>query len=438
MNYKEAVRYLNSFIDYEKIGYRDRQAFKLDRMRCLARLFGNPENSFPAIHVTGTKGKGSIAAFTANILKEAGFNTGLYTSPHLVTPRERIKLNGEMINEHDFTYHAERIKRKLEREKLDFSPTFFEIYTILAFNYFKAKKINYAVIEVGLGGRLDATNIVSPLVAVISPISREHTLILGNTLEKIAREKSGIIKKGCVLVSAPQKEGALSVIRKKCKSLATPLVLIGKDIDFKEIHHDCEKEVFNIMVAPGEYRHCVSRLLGYHQIVNSSCAVGAIEALKKKGARVSEENIKKGIETTINPGRFEIISKNPYIVLDGAQNRESARALKETVKRNLAFKRLILVLGISKDKDMKGIAGELAPLADIIILTKAKIARAEDPHVIKALIKNKNAIVTHFVSNAVKKAEALAGSEDLILVTGSFFVIGEAKEGKSAKEKLGV
>ncbi len=426
MSYKEALRYLDSFIDYEKIGYKSREAFDLERMRRLAQVFDNPHDSFPAIHIAGTKGKGSIAAFISNILKEAGFTVGLYTSPHLTDGRERIKINNEMIGKDELVFHTGEIRRKLEKENLGFSPTLFEIYTLLAFNYFRAKKINYGVIEAGLGGRLDATNIVEPLVSVISPISYDHTHILGNSLEKIAIEKSGIIKKGCVSVSAPQQNRALEIIREKCKSLNVELILVGKNISFCEIKHDSEREIFDLKGILGNYEGCVSRLLGRHQIINAACAAGIAESLRRRGIKISDESIKKGIEETENSGRCEVIAKNPYVILDGAQNRASANALKETIGRNFDYKKLILILGVSKKKDIKGIMEELSFLSDVLILTKANIERAEEPRAIARFIKKKDAILTDSVTEALRRARALASAEDMILVTGSFFVLGEA------------
>ncbi|UCD54751.1 MAG: bifunctional folylpolyglutamate synthase/dihydrofolate synthase [Candidatus Omnitrophota bacterium] len=438
MNYREALQYLDSFIDYEKIGYKNRESFSLSRMRCLAQIFDNPQNSFPAIHIAGTKGKGSIVAFISNILKEAGFTVGVYTSPHLTDARERIKINNEIIAEAELAFYAGEIKRKLDGKKHGFSPTFFEIYTVLAFNYFKAKKINYGVIEAGLGGRLDATNIIKPLVSLISPISYDHTHILGESLKKIAIEKSGIIKKGCVSISAPQENSVLEVIREKCKSLDVEFILVGKNIRFCEITHDSEKEIFDLKGALGNYENCQSRLLGRHQIINAACAAGIAESLAKRGVKISDESIKKGIEITENPGRCEVIARNPYIILDGAQNRASANALKETIRRNFDYKKLILILGASKKKDIKGIVEELSSLSDMLILTKANIERREEPRVIAGFIKEKDVILTDSVTEALRRARALASVEDMILITGSFFVIGEAKKVKFEEEKLSI
>ena len=435
MNYKKAVKYLDSFVDYEKIGYITREPFKLDRMRSLAKLFGNPEESFPAIHVAGTKGKGSTSAFIAGILKEAGYKTGLYTSPHIEISRERIKIDDRMISESDFAFYAGEIKKTLEGRELAFQPTFFEIYTILTFNYFKDKKIDFGVIEVGLGGRLDATNIVRPLVSVITPISYDHTHILGRTLEKIAFEKSGIIKSGCVTISAPQEREVLKVIQEKCESLGVELIEVGKDINFKELYHDDEKEIFNIKGTMRDYSSCEIRLLGVHQVLNATSAAAVAETLNKKGIKLTKTAVKEGMRKTKNPGRCEIIARNPYIVTDGAQNKASANALKKTLKRNFSYKRLILVLGISKEKDIGGLCEELIPLADEIILTKAKIERAENPHKIARFIRKKEIIFADSVTESLKLALLFAKKEDMILITGSFFLIQEAREVAFAEEK---
>jgi len=436
MNYKEALAFLDSFIDYEKLGYKNRRSFNLQRMFRLAEIFKNPEESFPSVHITGTKGKGSTASFISSILNKAGFRVGTYTSPHLVDPTERIRISGNMITEERLAFHVGEIEKKLKNEKLDFFPTFFEIYTILAFNYFRAEKIDFGVIEVGLGGRLDATNIVKPVVAVISPVSYDHTNILGENLGDIAFEKAGILKKGCICVSAPQKENVLKIIEKKCKSLNVELILIGKDITYKEIRFSEDKEHFNIRGLSGNYMNCISTLIGRHQIINALSAVGIAESLKKMGTNITGQNIKDGIAATKNPGRCELIARKPYVLLDGAQNAESARALKETIKRNFRYEKLILVLGVSKEKDIKGISGELVPLADTVILTRAKIERSEDPDVIKKFIKLKNARITGSISEAIQLSLNIADKKDLILVTGSFFVLGEAKEIELEKKRF--
>ncbi|MFH1380655.1 MAG: folylpolyglutamate synthase/dihydrofolate synthase family protein [Candidatus Omnitrophota bacterium] len=432
MTRQEIFKYLESFVDYEKIGYSDRKIFKLERTRILAESMDNPQKDFFSIHIAGTKGKGSIANFISSILNEAGFRVGLYTSPHLKNIRERIKINNKSIPESDFLLEVTKIKKVLDSKKIKFKPTFFEILTILAFNYFKKQKVDFGVIETGLGGRLDATNIVKSKVSVMSPISYDHTHILGKKLKSIAQEKSDIIKKNTICVSAPQTKTALQVIKRKCKALNTKLILIGKDINSEEISHSDRKEIFNVIGARAAYKTCSSRLLGLHQIDNASCAVGAVEMLNVRDRKINPDVVRRGIAKAKNYGRCEVICRKPYIVLDGAQNKASARSLKKTIERNFKYERPILVLGISKNKDTKGICGELAPIADRIILTKSKNKRALDPEGIKKFIKNKNIILTNSVKEAMAKASERADPNDLIVVTGSLFVIGEI----NAKTKL--
>ncbi len=425
MNPTGAVRYLESFVDYEKMTNFDRKAFNPEAMMVLANFFGNPQKSFSSVHIAGTKGKGSIANFIASMLTESGFRTGLYTSPHIKNVRERIKINDKMISESDFVLEASKIKHVLKTKKMKFKPTFFEMMTILAFNYFKQKKIDFGVIETGLGGRLDATNIINPLISVISPVSYDHMHILGKSLRSIAREKSAIIKKNVVCVSAPQKKAVLEIIKKKCKASNAELILVGKNIKNEEISCNDKKEVFNIKGILGTYKACSSRLLGSHQIRNACSAVAIAEALIKQNKKIKPGDIKRGIFKTRNYGRCEVIRRKPYVVLDGAQNAASARALKETIKRNFRYNKLILVLGVSKKKDTSGICRELVPLADEIILTRAKTDRALQPVLIKKFIKNKGTIITGSVPEAMEKAIKLANFDDLIVVTGSLYIIGE-------------
>jgi len=438
MRHDEAIRYLETFIDYEKIGYRDKKIFTLERVRHLAQIFQNPQESFRAVHIAGTKGKGSIAVFVAKILEEAGYRTALYTSPHIIDPRERISINGEMIRKSDLASGVKRIKKALAREKLNFKPTYFEVLTILAFNYFKKKKTDYGVIEVGLGGALDATNIVRPVVSVVAPISYDHTRILGSTLREIAAEKAGIIKEGCATVSSPQEKGPLSVIERRAGRFGNKFILVGRDVKFKERHHDSRSEIFDVKGRLGEYKNCEISMVGRHQIENACSSLASCEALAERGAKIKPPHIKEGLKKARHSCRCEAIRKNPTIILDGAQNRSSARAIAETVKRNFKSRRMILVLGASKDKDIKGICEELAPRASFIITTRARQERAEDPVKIKRFIKGKPVEVTRSVKKAIGRAIAMADKNDLILVTGSFFVAGEAKLEPIPKPGLGM
>ena len=438
MRYGQALGYLESFVDYEKIGYRDKKAFSLHRIKHLAQIFDNPQKSFPSIHITGTKGKGSTAIFTARILEEAGYRTGLYVSPHMYDPRERMSVNGRLIDKNHFALLAEKLKNKLSKAKIDFKPTYFEAMTILALNYFRAASIDYGVIEVGLGGSLDATNIVNTLVSMVTPISRDHTQILGSSIKKIASAKAGIIKKSKSVVSSPQCEEALSVLRSTSKKMNSGFFLVGKDITFKERRHDSRYEVFDIKGRLKTYENCRIALVGRHQIENACAAVAACEVLTENGAKITPRHMQKGLEKARYPCRCEIINENPKIIIDGAQNENSARAIKETLKRNFKFKNMILVVGTSRDKDIKGICAELAPEADFIIATKSKHERAEDPAQIKSFIKNKPVEISFSVREAMDLALSRAGIDDLILVTGSFFVAGEARKVNLNAERVPV
>lgn len=437
MTYREALAYLNSFINYEKQdSYDYRSSFKLDRMKSLASLLGDPQKEIRSVHVAGTKGKGSTAAIIQSILKCAGFKTGLYTSPHLESFRERIRINDSLISEKDISRLLVRIKSAIQNLGGE-EPTFFEVYTALCYLYFKEKKVDFAVYEVGLGGRLDATNIIEPLVSVITPISYEHTQKLGNTLTEIAREKAGIIKNDSICVSAPQEKEALEVIVGVCEEKNTRLILVGKDILYEELNSDTDGQTFSVRGLFDKYDNMETRLLGSHQVMNAAAAIGAIDGLRIRGITVSGACVRQGIQNARWEGRFEIIGKKPYVVLDGAQNRASAHVLTDAVKKifktspDRRIDKIILVLGVSKDKDIKGMLEELLPISDNVILTRSRvIERAMEPERINELInaKEKNVALTSTVEEAVDMALSRAGKKDLILITGSLFVVGEAKE----------
>ncbi len=435
MTYPETIQYLESFINYEKIpAYPYKESLKLGRIRGFLEAIGNPQDSLKCIHIAGTKGKGSTCAFLAYILREAGYKVGLYTSPHLSDFRERIRVLNAirntqyairdfegMISQDELTDLATNLKSTIDNynKTSKYGPlSFFEIYTALAFVYFKEKKVDFAVLETGLGGRLDATNTVNPLVCAITPISYEHTQKLGNTLREIAAEKSGIIKpqtakpgkpQTAIVISAPQEKEVTEVIRNRCKEAGAKLYEINSN----------------------RYPRFKIKLLGEHQQVNAKVAVEVIKMLRFYGIKINRDTMRKGLYNTVWPGRCEVVLKNPLVVLDGAQNVASATVLKGTIKENFQYKKLILVLGISNDKDIKGMCNELCPLADEIILTQAtnpraarvddieKIIRAQGTEYKVQVIKTKN------VKEAKEKALNIAKKEDLVLVTGSLFVVGE-------------
>ncbi len=461
MTYPQTIKYLESFVNYEKfIDYPYKQSLKLERIKDFLSLIGNPQSHLRCIHVAGTKGKGSTCAFITYILREAGFRVGLYTSPHLSDFRERIRIlecqkagklklvskvrKAEvgvkvsdpfegMVAKLELARIVSKLKPEIDRynQGSKYGPlSFFEVYTTLAFVYFKEQKTDFAVLETGLGGRLDATNTANALVSVITPISYEHTQKLGKTLREIAREKAGIIKgyqwtgklewvskdrkaqvgvkgpessSGCqaIVISAPQEKEAAIVIRNRCKEVGVVLQEINKPL-------------MGIKLP----------LFGKHQRINAAVAVSAVKALK---SGISQKIIRRGLLNTQWPGRFEVVSRNPLVVLDGAQNIASVKALKETIRNNFKYKKLILVLGISKDKDIKGICNELYSLADQVILTCADNPRAENPKVLSRYFKGRNYLLTSSVKEAKQEAIQLAAKDDLILGTGSLFVVGELR-----------
>ncbi|MDP3730227.1 MAG: folylpolyglutamate synthase/dihydrofolate synthase family protein [Candidatus Omnitrophota bacterium] len=435
MTYREALKYLDSFVNFEKSdGYDYRASFKLERMKRFAALLGDPQESVRSIHIAGSKGKGSTASYVHSILGAAGFKTGLYTSPHLVSFRERIRIGDELVSEDDLARILARIKDVVESSMKDRQPTFFEIYTALAYIYFEEKKADFAVYEAGLGGRLDATNLVEPLVSAITPLSYEHTDKLGDTLTEIAIEKCGIIKTGGVSVSAPQEEEALKVIEDTCRERKTRLIIIGRDIKFKGSASDEDSSTFDVSGPCGEYKNLKTSLIGAHQVVNAATAIGIVEALRLQNVIIPERAVRCGIRHAKWPGRLEVIDREPFVLLDGAHNKASARILIEAVKKIFKYRRLVLVLGVSKDKDVKGILEELLPEAGAVILTKSKVSsRALDPVEIREKILNtkhdiKDVILTHNTEEALNTALTMACPEDLVLITGSLFIVGEAKE----------
>lgn len=451
MTYRQAIQYLGRFINYEKVPvWPYKKSCKLERIKNFLSVIGNPQHSLKCLHVAGTKGKGSTSIFLAYILRQAGYRVGLYTSPHLADFRERIRVlmpaAGRLKSSADFEgMITKRALAKLVQwlrpliEKYNrnsrYGPlSFFEIYTALAFAYFKKQKTDFVVLETGLGGRLDATNTVNPLVCAITPISYEHTQKLGNTLQEIAAEKAGIIK-SCqssavgyqpIVITAPQAQVAMQIIKRRCRQTGARLYEVGKQIIYRKL-----KRGFRLRGIYGQYPYLKINLIGEHQLSNAAVAIGAIEALRAYGIHIGVRPVREGLDRARWPGRCEVISRNPQIVLDGAQNIASVRALKKAIRENFSYKKLILVLGISNDKDIKGICSEIGKLADEIILTQANNPRATHPRVLAGHFSGKPVHITSSLKEAKIVACRIAKKEDLILVTGSLFVVGGFRNAKA-------
>lgn len=453
MTYEEALQYLEGLINYERIPVKGYKAsFKLDRVKAFLKSIGDPQDRLSIIHVAGTKGKGSTSCFIAQILKSAGFRTGLYTSPHLQDIRERIRLldSRHTSAEHssfpgmilkselsDIVTETADACAQFEKTSADYGPlTFFEFLTSAAFLYFASKKTDFVVLETGLGGRLDATNTASSLVSVITPVSYDHEQILGSTLAEIAFEKSGIIKdsnrknkKGaCICVSSSQMKDVFSVLRKRCADEETLLFEYGKHFSCKKLSHDLMSQNFYYRGIDGESHFFDIRMLGEHQLTNAATALAAVEALGFFGFDVPDSALVEGLKTAYWPGRLEVISTQPYIILDGAHNKESAHRLVHFIDKEFGKFKKWLVFGASRDKDLKGLAELFSPLADRVILTRAENPRAADPDTdLKKHFRKDEVTLTSTVEEALDILHKQMTSQEVAVITGSLFVVGEAR-----------
>ncbi|MFC1931230.1 bifunctional folylpolyglutamate synthase/dihydrofolate synthase [Chloroflexota bacterium] len=432
MNYKSALDYVLSFADYERMP-RSALVFDLRRIEMLLERLGNPQEAAKSIHIAGTKGKGSTAAMIASILIRAGYETGLYTSPHLLSVRERIQINDMHIGEDDFARLVTLMKPEVEAVNNSGAfgeLTTFELLTALAFAYFKEMKVDYQVLETGLGGRLDATNVVKkPDVCVITSISFDHTDVLGDTLAKIAVEKAGIIKTGGTVVCSPQLPEAMAVIERVCREREVRLVRVSGDVIWQCQTISHEGQSFQLRGMIGEYNLNLP-LLGEHQLENAATAVVAAEVLNEMGAKVSSASIATGLAKVRWPGRLQILQRKPWVVVDGAHNADSAKRLVKALKGYFDFSRLILVFGASSDKNIAGMVAELASLPDEVIVTRSRHPRAIPAERLVNELSKKGVIpeVTENVAAAVELAMTKSASGDLVCATGSLFIVAEVME----------
>jgi len=443
--YQEALDYLYKFIDYSmtrNMRYSE-EKFNLDRMHNFMSLFDNPQTKYPVIHVAGTKGKGSTSALIASALYEQGYKVGFYTSPHLHDFCERIQVNFKPMLHQEMVDIVEEMKPKIPLVE---EITTFELMTSMAFLYFVQKEVDIAVIEVGLGGRLDATNVVKPLVSVITSLSLDHINVLGDTLAKIAFEKGGIIKENIPVVISPQKDEALLVLKKIAEERNSPLYQVGKDYLYAQAAKSLSGQNFYVwpkedQIAVNAYIESAGRedweptkfqipLLGFHQVQNAATAYTTLMVLRNSGLKIDDQNVRKGFANVVWPGRFEILSRRPFFVVDSAHNRESALRLRNAIDDYFPGIPVVLIFGASEDKDIDGMLVELVPRVKVVITTKSIHPRAISP---ESLVEKVNqlgvrAIPTQSLEEAFELSHKLAGKENLILVAGSIFVAGGMRD----------
>ena len=429
--YQAALDYVLSFADYERAS-RSAVVFDLSRIEALLRILGEPHLAAKSVHIAGTKGKGSTSAMIASVLTASGYITGLYTSPHLHTIRERIQVDGKPIEENEFANLVEKLKPEVEAMNRLGSLgelTTFEILTTLAFVYFKENKVDFQVMETGLGGRLDATNVVMPEVCAITSISFDHTEILGNTIAKIAAEKAGIIKPGSVVVCAPQIPEASTVIEKTCYEQGARLIRVGQEIRWQRKESNYSGQSFLLQGVRDNYDLTIP-LLGEHQLDNAAVAVASLEVLAGLGARISPASIAAGLSRVSWPGRLQILQYSPLFVVDSAHNTDSVMKLRKALKQYFQFDDVVLIIGTSQDKDIAGMAAGLSSLSHNIIVTRSRNLRAAATSALAAEFSELGLTpqVTENVASAVDMALAKATPRDLVCATGSLFVVAEVIE----------
>lgn len=435
-SYDSALKYLFAQTDYEqmlRVRY-NRDTFSLDRMKSLTKSLGDPQFKYRTVHIAGTKGKGSTCTMLAHMLRACGYKVGLYTSPHISDVRERIQINGEMISQAALTRlicQAEPIIESMISEK----PTFFEIFTALAFQHFADEHVDIAVIETGLGGRLDSTNIMKPAVCGLTSISMDHMHQLGPTLAKIAAEKAGILKANVPAISVAQAPEAKRVLRKIAKETQAPLMFTGDDIEFSyrvesSRTSGCHTRIC-LTTPRSRFEHLPVPLLGEHQALNCGLALALLDELKKQGMKIDDNAAVQGLAKVYLPGRMELIKSDPRILVDGAHNADSMRALMRAIGQHIPYDSMVMVFGCAGDKDIRGMMSEIATGADKVIFTQAtnnpRAAKSKELAEMYEEYTGRVGQITENLGDALRVAHSAVSREDLICICGSFCLVGEAK-----------
>lgn len=429
VNFEEAEAYLDKAA---RFGIKP----SLDRIKVLCSKLDEPQTAYPTIHITGTNGKTSAARMISSIMEVGGARVGRYTSPHLQSVTERICINGKPISERDFAAFVEKIRpfvEETDRETGD-PLTYFEINTAQAFLYFAQRKVELAVVEVGLGGRWDATNVLDSKIQVITSVALDHVAELGSTIGEVAREKAGIVKPESQVISGVANLEALEAMEEACVAAGSRLKLLGRDFQLLyQLTYGVDSGVVGQAVGIRgllrEYPELFLPLLGEHQARNAACAVAACEAYAGSRADLSTTEVEAGLRRVKNPGRLEVVSMNPMVILDGAHNPEGASRLANVISNDLDYDKLVLVVGILEDKDMRQMLEILLPLASTVVVTRSSYERAAPVKVIRGLAERLgyDSVPVEQVGEAVKFARTLASVTDLVCVTGSLYTVGEAR-----------
>jgi len=434
--YADVLKWLDQRVDVERLrpSREVADALKLERMKALCAALGHPERGFRSVHVAGTKGKGSTCAMTAAALRGCGLTVGLYTSPHLVDLRERVQINERCISEPDLLPIARKVADVADAIEPEHGPaTFFELITAIAFVHFAEQAVDIGVIEVGLGGRLDSTNVITPEVSVVTSISWDHWQILGDSLPKIAREKAGIFKPGVIAVAIDQKPEVVETFRQVAAEVGAPLRVVGKEIEYS-VRFEASPALgphmrVSVTGMRHSYEHVAVPLRGEHQAGNCALALAVMDALGERGFRTPEDRVIEGLARTRFPGRMELIKTKPRILLDGAHNADSMKMLMKSIGLQIQSDSMVVIFGCAADKDIDGMLKELATGADKVIFTRTSHARAADPRELARRFTETSGKMCQTAPSfeaAVELAKRAVGREDVICVTGSLYLVGEA------------
>ena len=429
---QDVLDFLSEKTDYEKESKVDARRLNLKPISRLMESLDDPHAQFRSCHIAGSKGKGSTAEMVAAVMAYSGLRVGLYTSPHLLHLRQRIRINGRPIGEDAFVKIFEEVRDGVQEvEKAGEHPTFFDIMTAAAFTAFRASSIDVAVVETGLGGRLDSTNCVQPDVTAITSVEMDHADRLGGTLEKIAAEKAGIVKKKVPLILGPVSEKAEAVIRVKAKAAVSPVYQVGKDIVIGAVKESPEGSRFDLKTWRESRKGLTIRMLGRGQVDNAAVALGLTDAWVESGSvEVEEDDIVRGLRAARLPGRIQKVQDNPLIIVDGAHTASSAKMLREVLEGMFDYRRAFGVLAILSDKGIDSILDEIVPLCQEVVATRAPSPRSVSPEDLARRVRERFSwAIVHAEEDpgeAIKKAQSIASKDDLICITGSMYLAGEA------------